>query len=507
MSLAKSLVRGSFLRVSNTFLSMAVSFVMMPIFIEELGDKWYGVWSIVSGFIGVYFIFDLGVTSAVSRYVSKYFGRNESDNVNIIINTALLIFLFIGLILALATVCISMFSYKFTSDPSEVNVVRILILITGISVALEFPFNAFAGIPEAHARYDLLTYIRIFTLMVGAVSNYFLVTSGYGVIAIAVVSFLTARMSNIGYYFLARHLFPKLRVSVAYVSRSHMRDLFNYSKWSFAVEMTTNLPYRFTALIIGYFMSASWVTHYVIGQRLVEYSNKVLYQATNMMTPIFTQYHAKGDIGNLQEKLLFMIRLNTILGVLTVGGLITFSELFIWRWIGNSYPESYTVVCIRIFGLIGAFIFSSANNALYATNKHSLIAKVAFFEGVLGFLGSIILVQHMGIIGVAIAVTIPSLIGRAVIIPYLTAKHVHMSPWRLLSSCLPLLGLGGVMVSIEYWIIQYINVQAKYYHILGYALLFTLVYGMIMFFVGLKKGERNMIFRALPLVSEKAKIP
>ena len=227
----------------------------------------------------------------------------------------------------------------------------------------------------------------------------------------------------------------------------------------------------------------------------------MLYQATNMMTPVFTQYHAKGDIRNLQEKLLFMVRLNTVLGILTVGGLITFAELFIQRWVGDDYPESYTIVCIRIFALLGAFIFAAANNVLYAINKHSLIAKVTFFDGIFSFIGAVILVQYIGIIGVAIAVTIPALIARALVIPYLTAKEIQMSPWRLFGACMPLLALGGIVVTLEYWMIQYIDLQAKYYQIFGYALLFTIMYGLIMFFAGLKKDERNMIYRALPFVS------
>lgn len=479
---------------------MAVSFIMMPIFIDGLGDKWYGVWTIVSGFIGVYFIFDLGVTSAVSRYISKYVGKDEPDNVNTTINTALAIFIGIGALVTVLTLVISLFSARFAADPSETEVIRMLILLTGISVALEFPFNAFAGIPEAHARYDLLTYIRIVTLLLGAVANYFLIINGFGVIAIAVVGFITSRLSNIGYFLLARHLFPLLRLSPSLVSRAHFNELFHFSKWSFAVEMAANLPYRLNTMVIGYFLSAAWVTHYVVGQRLVEYANRFLFQATNMMTPVFTQYHAKGDMRNLQDKLVLMVRLNAFLGMLAIGGLITFADLFIRRWVGEGYPDSYTIVCVRIFGLIGVFIFSSVNNVLYAINRHSLIAKVSVFDGLITFVGAVVLVQSMGIVGVAVAATIPALIGRALVLPYLTAKMIDMPPARLFGACAPLILLGGAVVTIEYWLIQQVTLEATYYQILGYAFVFTLIYGMIMFFGGMSRQEREVIVNALPSV-------
>lgn len=506
MSVAKSLMRGSFLRVSHTMLSMVVSFIMMPIFIGELGDQWYGVWTIVSGFIGVYFIFDLGVTSAVSRYISKYVGLNKPNDINTIINTALVIFIGIGLIVALLTITLSFFSANFATTPKEVEIYRILILITGISVALEFPFNAFAGIPEGNSRYDLLTYIRITTLALGAVANYYLVTNGYGVVAIAVVGFLSARASNLGYFFLARYLFPEMKLSRKFVRKEHFFDLFHFSKWSFAVEMAGNLPYRLNTLVIGYFLSAAWVTHYVIGQRLVEYTSKFLFQATNMMTPIFTQYHAKGDYENLREKFLFVIRLNAFLGMLAIGGLVTFADIFIQRWIGDDYPESYTIVLVRIFGVIGLFIFSSVNNVLYAVNKHHLIAKITVFDGVLTLVGAVVLVQtSLGIVGVAIAATVPALIGRALILPILTARLIDLSVWRLFRSVLPMIFLGGGLISVEYYVISELNLEANYADIVIYAALFSAFYCLFMVFAGLRKHEREVLFRALPFVPWKEK--
>lgn len=502
MSVAKSLVRGSMLRVSHTVLSMAVSFIMMPIFINELGDKWYGIWTIVSGFMGVYFIFDLGVTSAVSRYVSRYKGLEDARAINVTINTALAIFCCIAFIVVVMSISLSFFSARLASEPEDIELIRTLILITGFSVALEFPFNAFAGIPEANSRFDLLTGIRLFTLLGGAIANYWLITEGYGVLAIAVVAFVTARLSNLGYFFLARHLFPAMKINPKLINRQTFRELFHFSKWSFAVEVSANLPYRFNTLLIGYFLSAAWVTHYVIGQRLVEYANKFLMQATNLMTPIFTQYHARGEYAEMHGKVLLMVRLNTFLGMLTIGGLYTFAELFITRWVGTEYPESYQIVYIRIIGVIGVFIFSSLNNVLYAINRHSIIAKITIFDGVFTLIGGVILVQSLGIVGIALAATIPALIGRGIFLPYFSAKEIRLPVIALYRACLPLILLGAVIIAAEYWVIQLIQPDATYFAIFGYATLFSLFYMVVMFFIGLGREERALIFRALPFVSE-----
>ncbi|TDT39487.1 O-antigen/teichoic acid export membrane protein [Halospina denitrificans] len=501
MSLGRSLIKGSVFRVSNTLLAMAASFIMMPVLIGELGDRWYGIWSIVAGFMGVYHTFDLGVTSAVSRYISRYLGKEDYERVNEVVNTGLVIFLGLGLLVCLFTITLANFSAYFVSS-DDVEIISLLILITGFSVALEFPFNAFAGIAEAKARFDLIAMSRILVLISSTATTYWFVTHGYGVIAIAIISFIASRVSSFLYFMIARRLFPKLIVSRRLFKKDTVKELFSFSIWSFAVELTSNLPGRANPMVIGYFLSASAVTEYVVGQRLVDYSKRLLYQATNMMTPVFTQYHARDDYANIREKLVLVTRINACLGILAISGLIIFADLFIRRWIGTGYDESYLVVVARVFGAMGIFIFSPVNNILYAINRHSLIAKITFFEGITIVLLAIYLVNEIGIIGVALASAVPGILGRGFLLPLMCCRVISLNYFTLVREVLPIFIVGSTLGASGYYYLGTINIEAHYIEILSAALCFSVAYGLIMVLFMLKSNERALLLRAMPFLKK-----
>ncbi|KAA1175056.1 polysaccharide biosynthesis protein [Marinobacter salinexigens] len=502
MNLAKALVKGSLFRTSHTLITMIVSFIMMPVLIEGLGDHWYGIWAIVGGFIGVYYTFDLGVTSAVSRYISRYLGKDQSDNVNAVINTSIVIFSVLGAGIFILSLVISIFSDNFVDSVDDSRLISTLIIITGLSVALEFPFNSFAGIAEAKARYDLIALSRIIILLTSSAFTYYFVISGYGVLSVAIISFCSARLSNLVYLLIALKQFPKIKFGSRYIKRSTFKELFSFSLWSFAVELTGNLPYRTNPIIIGYFLSASSVTVYVVGQRLVEYSTKFLYQATNMMTPVFSRYHATGDYEGIREKTVLVTRINAFLGCLAISGLIIFSMPFIDRWVGHGYGEAVNVVFVRVFGTIGIFVFSQVNSVLYAMNRHSIIAKVTLIEGMSLVVLSIILVQYYGIVGIALASTIPGLLFRGIVLPALCTKMIELPYLRLVKEVLPVMVFTVVFATLyDYVLYNYFTVRT-FGEILSHSIIYAVIFLLSVAFLFLKDYEWTLLEGVAPVIKK-----
>ena len=61
------LLKGGGLRVVLVAVQMIIGFFMLPFMVDKLGDQLYGVWAVVGGIIGTYYLLDLGFTSAVVR--------------------------------------------------------------------------------------------------------------------------------------------------------------------------------------------------------------------------------------------------------------------------------------------------------------------------------------------------------------------------------------------------------------------------------------------------------
>jgi len=113
MNIANRLIVGSITRTFLTVVNMVISFFLMPFLIRHLGDRWYGIWTVVGSLIGYYYLVDFGLASAVRRYIAKYIGNYEHEKANITINTALIIYSILGLILFLITIGLCFFIELF----------------------------------------------------------------------------------------------------------------------------------------------------------------------------------------------------------------------------------------------------------------------------------------------------------------------------------------------------------------------------------------------------------
>ncbi|NLF29887.1 MAG: hypothetical protein GX591_03255, partial [Planctomycetes bacterium] len=83
---------------------VVTGFLLTPFVIKHLGKNGYGVWSVVGSIIGYYGLLDLGVASAVRRYVARYAARDDHDALNETIATAMMLFMGAGVLILMVSV-------------------------------------------------------------------------------------------------------------------------------------------------------------------------------------------------------------------------------------------------------------------------------------------------------------------------------------------------------------------------------------------------------------------
>ncbi len=95
-SKARTLVKGSALRMFEFFATALVTLAMTPFVIHSLGDVIYGLWVFVGSFLGYYGLMDFGLISAVKRYITRAVGTKDYLEVNKVVTTVFVIFSIIG---------------------------------------------------------------------------------------------------------------------------------------------------------------------------------------------------------------------------------------------------------------------------------------------------------------------------------------------------------------------------------------------------------------------------
>jgi len=498
MSDARYLVRSSIARTVFAVAQMIIAFFMMPYLVRTLGERWYGIWVVISGLVGNYYLLDLGLAQTVTRFVARGLARNDADDTNTVINTSLLIYTILATIIVLITLGIVWATPLFFHDEADsIGVVRLTILVVGVQFAMDFPFKSLNGIISSHLRYDLVMYARLVNLAVSSALTLYFVANGYGILALALVGLLCEPFSSVFFFFVSKRLFPEMRFGWRFVRPDMVKELFGYSAWAFLSQLANQARFKMDSVVIANLMSARAVTHYAVGLRLVEYFVDLIYRATNMMTPVFTRYHFQNQHDQIREKLLLLTRLNTVLALFGGGMILIVGRAFIERWMGADFASAYPVLVILMIGMATELIGCYADNLFYALSKHKSLAIINVIEGIANVALSVTLIRFWGLAGVAAGTAIPLIIMRLTVIPVLVTRMVGITLSTYFMNMVPTAAFTLLYLAI-YWFLSKPYLTPSYPSVLAVGLLGVPLYVMIVPFVTFTRAERSFLLGLLP---------
>lgn len=494
---AQRLALGSTLNMVVLGSNIVISFFLMPFLVHSLGDRWYGVWTIVGMFMGYYGFLDFGLSGAVSRFVARASGTQDHAEMNIVINTSLALFCGLGLITLMVSFGVAGASSLFMEDHQEAVLFSKIMVILGISVGLGFPMHAFAGILVSKVRYDLSAYLRLFKLFTRAGLMVFFIGRGHGILAMALITFSVDIAGYILNFYFVKSVFPQIRFGRKWFQKARISTLFNYSKYSVLNNVADHLKFKVDSFVIAGFLNASLVTHYYIAGRLIEYFKEFMLKAVGTLTPVFSQYEGRGDFDGIRKWLFSGTRVSSMLSFFIGSSLIFYGKAFIDRWMGTGYDSSYTVLVVLTSAMVFDLMQTPGIGALFGISKHKYYALANCAEAVLNLGLSIILVRRYGIVGVALGTALEMYLFKLFIQPVYTCRALKVSIYDYLVKTIALTAVKTLLPLGVYFAIIHRYISADFTRIFSLAALQIIVIGPFTLYIVLKKDERKVLSEAI----------
>jgi len=263
------------------------------------------------------------------------------------------------------------------------------------------------------------------------------------------------------------------------------------------IQIGDQMRFRIDSVVIAWMLTAGHVTHYFIGARLAEYFLTLLYRATNILTPVFTKYHAENNYQEIRSKLLFVTKINNILSLFGGGLILIVGMPFISKWMGDSYLDAYPVLVVLIIAVIVEAVHNPSNNVLFAIAKHRYIAIVGIFEAIINFILSLVLIQYYGILGVAIGTAIPLIISRLFILPLYTCRCIGLPLTQYYSNLFVTTLFTIIYLGLFYMLVKDIIIP-QYMTIVVACLSAVPIYLFSILFVSFNRSERILLRSLLP---------
>ncbi|MGL4421109.1 MAG: lipopolysaccharide biosynthesis protein [Gemmataceae bacterium] len=386
---------------------LAVSFLLTPRLIHALGPTRSDLWWLAESLLAYVTLLDMGIAACLVRAVA----RGRSSDAAELSQLAASCFLIYSLAAIGATVLgivgLLIFAGPLASRDGDAVLFLLLMLV---NVALALPLSVFPTILDGLERFTVKSLIRVGVLLLRAGLIVQTLNGDAGLVRLALVSLGTNLLEHLLMAIVVYRHLPTLSLAPRHVSRTSLRTVRTSSTHAFLAMLSGRITQHGGAIVIAACMPVGGVTAFSTAMRLVDYSKTLLRTITATLTPGIAALEAQGEWVTIRGRFLSVSR-----GVLTIAlpvqmGIILFGETFLQRWVGDHIAAPATLP-LTILGIALAPVVaqSVASRILYGLGELRTFARLALVESAAYLLLLALLIHPLGLPGVALAVTLPSL--------------------------------------------------------------------------------------------------
>jgi O-antigen/teichoic acid export membrane protein len=421
-------LRNIFSNWASYLVTALIGFLLSPFVVHSLGNTGYGLWTLVLSLTGYFGLLDLGVRSSVGRFVARYLALHDDEKCNRTLSTAFAILAFGGILALLATAIVLVFFFdSFHIEPGYRFAAKVALIIAGLNMASVLPLGVFSSLLAGMERFDILSGATILGEILRAILVVACLKSGYGLITLASIALFIsiAEYSTMGLF--AKVLHPGLRLSLKFIDRGTLRELFGFGIYRFIWIISNQLIFYSDSVVIGIFLNPGAITYYAIAGTLVNYGRTLVSVITDALYPTATRLDAQDDSAGLRRLLIIGTQIALFVALPLCLGFIFLGKQFIALWMGREYVSSGLILMILTIPQFSGMSQYASALVLAGMAKHKILALCVLAEGIANLVLSIILVRKIGVVGVAWGTVIPDLVCTAVIIPWFTLRTVRLS--------------------------------------------------------------------------------
>lgn len=477
--------------------NIAIAFFLTPFLVHTLGDAQYGIWSIAASLSGYMSLLDLGISSALTRYVAKYKKISDITKLNSIINSALLLLLFCGFAVVLVSPIVSTILVRLINiDVGMQKTVKILAILISCDVAIFLGTGTFRGILRGLQRYDITNTVQVISGILNAILFFVFLTKGYGLVAMALISIFSKIVSIIFFTIFIKKYLSFIELSFRAINKDSIKIIFGHSVFSFINIIFSQIAYYSDSFVIGYFMNTAAVTYYTISWTLAEYVKKICMSLTEIYLPEVSKCDAISDHDKISLLLTHGTKHTLMIVSLPSIGLVVLGDYFIARWMGEVYADKIGLIVI-LFSIANIFTTPQliGQSVLAGMTKHKIIAYANMVNAFVNLFISIVLIKKYGVVGVALGTVIPQLIISGVVLPCMTCRILNISVKKFFldTYCRLLIPMGVLFCSLVGMVSIWKPVS--YLIIILESTICSFIYFATLYYLSLDNNEQQFVKR------------
>jgi len=382
--------------------SIIASFVLLPFLVAAFGLADYGVFMLASSVTNYALLLDLGAGATVTRLVADALERDDAERLRTIIGSAVVFYGAVGAIGAVIMVGMGLAAgHLFAVTPEQAALLRTLLFVGAALQLWYWPATTARHALAGYQRYDLLARVAVGQTLGGVVAVVVVIVAGWGPVALAVLNAIVsviASIAAIGLLGSAGGVHGRLSAA-----RPTIGEIVRSGLPVFTVQVAALINRQSTdRIVLGIFIGPAAVAIYEIAAKLSQLVTQLSDLVVSAILPVAARLNAREHHDSLRALFVRGAKYTTLIVVPVNVVLVCIAGPFITAWFGPGYGESIQVAQVLVLAQLFVPLYLIGDPILIGKNRYALWVPGSTAMAALNIVLSVILVQRLGIVGVAV---------------------------------------------------------------------------------------------------------
>lgn len=381
-----------------------ISLLTLPLGVRYLGAERYGVWATITTTAVWINLLDLGIANTLTNEISRAFALGDEETARRYFTNALFLTgvfaVSVGLLFARFGRQVSWARVlNVSADVSPIEVERTVFTAVALML-LALPCNlvnkllaGYQELPRCFLANALGALASLAGLSLGIALHVrmpLLYAMSLGCVTFATLVMLLVVLCQKPW------LLPKLSV----IDFHSMKRLLDSGSSFFLIQVAAVVVFSSDNVIVSHYLGASQVTPYSVTWRIAGLAAVLQSLMFPALWPAYAEAYAKREFRWIRQTFASTLKGIVALNIFCALGLLFFGKSVIRMWAGEAaVPGTYLLIAMGVWIIVSGFM-SVESCLLAALNRTRAQAALSMIAAFVNIVLSVVLVRHLGAIGV-----------------------------------------------------------------------------------------------------------
>ena len=452
---SQKIIRNVLFSGLRTALVWPIPLILIPYILSKIGVTDYGIWAVFLAIISLTALSDLGLAGTLTKHVAEHYARRDNTALNRLVDTGLMLYILIAVLLAGALCLASGFLIPLFFRQPLISRAQLQLLwyLFSCIVAINTLTIPFYSIVNGLQRMDLSNILSSFSVFCRALLTVVFLSQGSGLEGLVLANLVAPLMTLVGYIWIVHRLVPELNLSPLRSEPKEIKHIFSFGLQMYLTQIATTVYMQIDKLYLALFTGFAAAGFYNIAGDTAWKLRSIPEMLLSPVMAAASELDAQGAQEKLRELYFRSHKYMALCGLPPVVFVVIFAKPLVHLWLG---PKLAVVAYpLAVLAAIDFFNLTCGPGYLIFIGRGVLRAGVysAFVGVLLNLVLSLVLTYYFGLSGAVWGTTIAVFVGTVYFV-YLfhhqtgyplreTVQRAYLKPF------LCSLASAGVVLAVE----------------------------------------------------------